>query len=298
MLFQLNSRFLPHYHETVSFSWKINQLNQSPWYRVPTGHIPLEIILHGVRDLSSFFSVIHVIRYNDKFCVNQHLCLGHSPKNDIQSLLLQILMHLFLYQYTCHESGQKAKFQEQQMLLPQPRHRTCVLHLPLHLQHLLAADLGCSSEKADILLSRRHSASQHPCEKLGCAFSYLTTAPAAPETGTWNLGKEARGVKPVSTARAQWSRRWSSFLPCSFAPQLYRISPAFHDLHRWSERFFPVVLWSIRYWHQLEKEPQCPSWGKSPLGPNDWITGSLLHAKVTPAKAKTSKEINVAICLL
>lgn len=59
------------------------------------------------------------------------------------------------------------------------------------------------------------TACTHPHEKLGeemgCALSYLTTAPTASEKGTWNLGNEDRGVKFVGTARAQWSGRRSFF---------------------------------------------------------------------------------------
>jgi len=66
------------------------------------------------------------------------------------------------------------------------------------------------------------TACTHPCEKLGaeseCALSYFTTASAAPEMGTWNFGNDTRGVKFVSTARAQWSGRASPFSPRSFGP--------------------------------------------------------------------------------
>lgn len=71
----------------------------------------------------------------------------------------------------------------------------------------------------------------HPREKLGkklgCALSYLTTAPAAPEVGTWNLGNEARGVKFVSAARAQGTERWSSFFSVRLAHSYTVLVPCF-----------------------------------------------------------------------
>lgn len=132
---------------------------------------------------------------------------------------------------------------------------------------------------------RVSTACTHPHEKLGeelrCALSYLTTAPAASEMGTWNLGNEDTGVKFVSTARAQSSGRRSFFFPCSFGPYLHCISPTFHDLHQQSEPF-PVVLWrNIRYWSKLVLglEPQCLLWGKSLLRPHCWITDNISYAQ-------------------
>ena len=154
-----------------------------------------------------------------------------------------------MHVYRCHESDQKAKFQQKQ-ILPSSQYTVPVFYIsiklpptPSHCKFwvFLKESWWCWAGGEESV----STANTHPREKLGqelgCALSYLTTAPAAPEIGTWNLGNKARGVKFVSTARVQWSGRWSWLFPCSFGPQLYHISPTFHDLHQWSEPFF---LWS------------------------------------------------------
>lgn len=98
------------------------------------------------------------------------------------------------------------------------------------------------------------TACTHPHEKLGeelrCALSYLTTAPAASEMGTWNLGNEDRGVKFVSTARAQSSGRPSFFSRAHLAHSYIISLPHFMT---YINNPFPVVLWrGIKYWPKLE----------------------------------------------
>lgn len=119
-------------------------------------------------------------------------------------------MHMLLYQHSCQESDQKVKFQQKQALLPQKIHSTCVLHLSQATSNTFSLQILDFPKRKLIVLSRRESMSTactHPRQKLGeeleCALSYSTTAPAAPEMGTWNLVK--RPVVSNFSMLPQWN---------------------------------------------------------------------------------------------
>lgn len=60
----------------------------------------------------------------------------------------------------------------------------------------------------------------------------------------------------------------------------------FHELHQWIKLLFLVVLRSIRYQPQLDKEPQCLSQGKSLLGPiSELLTIPHMQSQLTPVVA-------------
>lgn len=203
-------------------------------------------------------------------------------------------MPVFLYQYRCHKSEQKAKFQ---LAEPSPHSQytvTCVLHLSqatsntFTLQTSDFPDSWWRSAGGEVQVSA--ACTRHPREKLGeelrCALS--STAPAASEMGTWNLGNEDRGVKFVLTARAQWSRRWAFFFPVLIWPMvtLYQSHISRLTSSIWAFSCGPVKK------HQVltqARAPQCLLWGNSLPRPHYWITDNLM-LRLGPAMKFSSNQ--------
>lgn len=166
----------------------------------------------------------------------------------------------------------KSQISTSRSFLLQRIHSTFVSHLSQATSNTFAL------QTLDFLLHRKlregeehvSTACTHPHEKLGeemgCALSYLTTAPTASEKGTWNLGNEDRGVKFVGTARAQWSGRRSFFFPAHLAHSYTVSVPHFLIYINNLSLFLRSCRRSIRYWLTQAKEPQCLYFGST----NTW----------------------------
>lgn len=123
-------------------------------------------------------------------------------------------------------------------------------------------------------------------------MSYLTTAPAVPEMGTWNLGNEARGVKFVSAARAQGTERWSSFFSVRLAHSYTVLVPRFMtyinnlSLYSCGPVKHPILT-------PARERASAPLVGQEPAGTQLLSYGdNLSHAKITSARAKPRRKFS------